>query len=219
MQQACHPAWSVAPANLRGKHFRSMAITLWMFRLLLTRILLWWSVAQLCMKAPIEFGGNCMRKRRCRWMFLSAKHNEGALGEAKLALSIAFWVADVEKVFWEQERASTQWRMQLQRTVGCARRSVVNGFALLWTSSLKAGPMTASVWRYTVTVGSHTVDLTHLAFLAAWVSPGGTEGNRDILRGEVGLDDQCSVYAEQIKISLALAGMAGADLSTKSTSP
>ena len=29
------------------------------------------------------------------------------------------------------------------------------------------------------------------------------------------MDDQCSVYAEQIKISLALAGMAGANLSTK----
>ena len=69
-----------------------------------------------------------------------------------------------------------------------------------------------------MTLGSRAVHLQRLAFLAAWVSPGEAEENwliEKLLCGKVGLDGRFSVYAEQSKIPVALAGMAGAYLSTK----
>ena len=80
---------------------------------------------------------------------------------------------------------------------------MVDGFALLRSLSLEASQTTANVCRYAMTVGSRTVDLPHLAFLEAWVSPGETKVNRNtetFLCGEVGLDDRCSVFTEHIKI-------------------
>ena len=139
------------------------------------------------------------------YLVCKSRHNASAWGETKPALSIAFSVADAQEVMSEHESINP---VTDTGTVGGAQCSVVDGFALLRSLSLEAGQTTANVCRYTMTVGSRTVDLPHLAFLGAWVSPGETEVNQNIetfLCGEVGLDDQCSVCAEQIKISLVLA--------------
>ena len=145
-----------------------------------------------------------------------SRHNASAWGEnlMKPALSIAFSVADAQEVQSEHESIDP---VTDTVTVGGARCSVVDGFALLRSLFLEAGQTTANACRYAMTGGSRSVDLPHLAFLGAWVLPGETEVNRNILCGKVGLDDrsQCSIFAEQIKIFLALAGMAGANLSTK----
>ena len=92
-------------------------------------------------------------------------------------LSIAFTVADAEEVLSEHESfdAGTD-----TVTAGGAQHLVVKGFALLKSFSLEAGQTTANVCRYTLTFGSRTVNLAHLVFFAAWVSPGETEGNRNI---------------------------------------
>ena len=126
------------------------------------------------MKAPVEFGSasdvvvelSCLQKQ--------SRHNASALSEAKPALSIAFSVADAQEVLAEHESIDP---VTGTVTVGDARCSVVDGFALLRSSSLEAGQMSANVCGYTMTVGSRTVDLPHLAFLAAGVSPGEAEGN------------------------------------------
>ena len=97
-----------------------------------------------------------------------------ALSEAKPALSIAFSVADAQEVLAEHESIDP---VTATVTVGGARCSVVDGFALLRSSSLEAGQTAANVCGYTMTIGSRTVDLPHMAFLAAGVSPGEAEGN------------------------------------------
>ena len=83
------------------------------------------------------------------------------------------------------------------------------------SSSLEAGQTTANVCWYTMTVGSRTVDLPGLAFLAGFVPPGEVEGNRKFLCAEVGLDGRSSVYAERSKIPVAITRIAGVYLSTE----
>ena len=115
----------------------------------------------------------------------------------------------------DHERPSTQW----QNTVTAARaeRWVVDGFVFLRSSSLEAGQTKANVCKYTMTIGSRTI---HLPRWLSW-QPGfrqerqnGEEKNRKTALWDVGLDDCCFVYAGQSKISMVLAGMAGANLST-----
>ena len=89
-------------------------------------------------------------------------------------MSIAFSITDAQEVLLEHEIIDPATGTV---TVGGARCSVVDGFALLRSSSLEAGQTAANVCGYTMTVGSRTVDLSHLAFLAAGVSPGEALGN------------------------------------------
>ena len=147
--------------------------------------ILLWSVVSSAWKLQVQFGiagdvvvESCQQSK--------SRHNASALGEAKPALSITFSVADAQEVLSEQKSIDS---VTDTVTVGGAWCSVVDGFALLMSSSLEAGLTMANVSRYTMTVGSRTVDLPHLAFLATWVLPGEAEGNRNILCGEVGLDD------------------------------
>ena len=133
-------------------------------------ILGWVHVAQLCLKAPVEFGCNWMCKRRYRWVSCLKKQTQWECFGWREARFEHCFIRQSQTVLSEHKRASTQWRIQLP--VGCAWRSVVDGFALLRSSFIEAGQMTATVCRYTMTIGSRTVDLPHLAFLASWVSPG-----------------------------------------------
>ena len=144
-----------------------------------------WLSWQLCM--PWSSSRVRKRKRR-RWIILSAKAKADTMwvlwvNSKWSCFSIAFSVADAQEVLSEHESIDL---VTDTVTVGGARCSVVDGFALLRSLSLEAGQTAANVCRYTMTVGSRTVDLLHLAFLVAWVSPGEAEGNRNILCGKVG---------------------------------
>ena len=176
-----------------------------------------WSVAQLCMKAQVEFGGDWVRKRCCicGWMILPANTTRVPFREAKPALSTAFSVTDTWEVLSEHERASTQWRIQLQQAahgIGWSMDLPYRGLRLLKLDRRR--PMFVGIlWPMAVVQPTYRI----------WLSwqpgfpPEETEVNLNIetfLCGEVGFNDRCSVYAEQRTISVALAGMAGTNLST-----
>ena len=93
------------------------------------------------------------------------------MSEVKPALSIVIYC------FLSHGRLGGTFRVQegidpvtdaVQVIVGGVRRWVVDRFALLRSSSLEARQTTANVCRYTLTFGSCTVHLPHLAFLVAW---------------------------------------------------